>query len=116
MPSALAGTRVLFGEKPEPLLYVSAGQIGAIVPYGVAGRTTVDVVDVNGVRSGAVNAALAASAPGLFTIDASGSGQAAALNQDGSLNGRLSPVRRGRWWCYSGRVRGRRFRRGGMEC
>ncbi len=96
VPSALAGTRVLFGGQPAPLLYVSAGQIGAIVPYGVAGRTTVDVVvDANGVRSEAVNVALAASAPGLFTVDSSGKGQAAALNQDGSLNGRLSPVRAG---------------------
>lgn len=96
VPGALAGTRVLFGGQPAPLLYVSAGQIGAIVPYSAAGRTTVDVVvDANGVRSEAVNAALAASAPGLFTVDASGKGQAAALNQDGSLNGRLSPVSAG---------------------
>ena len=96
VPGALAGTRVLFGGQPAPLLYVSAGQIGAIVPYSVAGRTTVDVVvDANGVRSEAVNVALAAAAPGLFTVDSSGKGQAAALNQDGSLNGPLSPVSAG---------------------
>ena len=84
VPSVLAGTRVLFGGQPAPLLYVSGGQIGAIVPYGVAGRSTVDVfVDANGARSEPVNAALAAAAPGLFTVDASGKGQAAALNQDG---------------------------------
>ncbi|MFN0101871.1 MAG: putative Ig domain-containing protein [Bryobacteraceae bacterium] len=96
VPVALAGTRVLFGGQAAPLLYVSAGQIGAIVPYSVAGRTTVDVVvDANGVRSAALNVPLAASAPGLFTVDASGKGQAAAFNQDGTLNGRAAPVRAG---------------------
>lgn len=96
VPGALAGTRVLFGGQPAPLLYVSAQQIGAIVPYMIAGRSTVDVVvDANGVRSEAVNVPLAASAPGLFTVDASGKGQAAALNQDGSLNGRTSPIKPG---------------------
>ena len=96
IPSALAGTRVLFGGTPAPLLYVSANQIGAIVPYGVAGRTTVDVVvEANGVRSETASVALTASAPGLFTVDSSGKGQAAALNQDGALNGRSTPLRAG---------------------
>lgn len=96
VPGALAGTRVLFGGQPAPLLYVSAGQVGAIVPYSVAGRTTVDVVvDANGVRSAALNVPLAASAPGLFTVDASGKGQAAALNQDGTLNARTAAARAG---------------------
>ena len=38
---------------------------------------------------------VAAAAPGLFTIDASGKGQAAALNQDGSVNGKATPIRAG---------------------
>jgi uncharacterized protein (TIGR03437 family) len=96
VPGALAGTRVLFAGLPAPLLYVSAGQIGAIVPFGVTGRTTVDVeVDANGVRSPAVTLPVVASAPGLFTADATGKGQAAALNQDGTLNGRGMGVRAG---------------------
>jgi uncharacterized protein (TIGR03437 family) len=96
VPGALAGTRVLIGGQPAPLLYVSAGQIGAIVPYSMAGRTAVDVVvDANGVRSEAVTVPLAAAAPGLFTVDASGKGQAAALNGDGTLNGTARPVAAG---------------------
>jgi uncharacterized protein (TIGR03437 family) len=35
------------------------------------------------------------TAPGLFTADASGSGQAAALNEDGSLNSNSDPAARG---------------------
>ncbi len=96
VPTALAGTRVLFAGLPAPLLYVSAGQIGAIVPYGLGAQPNVDVVvESAGVRSEAVRVAIAAAAPGLFTIDASGKGQAAALNQDGTVNGRSAPVRAG---------------------
>jgi uncharacterized protein (TIGR03437 family) len=96
VPSAVAGTRVLFGGQPAPLLYVSATQIGAIVPFAIRGRTTVDVVvDANGVRSEALNVSVVTAAPGLFTVDASGKGQAAALNQDGSLNASRSPARLG---------------------
>ncbi|MBI2689814.1 MAG: putative Ig domain-containing protein [Acidobacteria bacterium] len=96
VPVVLAGTRVLFNGQPAPLLYVSAGQIGTIVPYTIGGRTSVDVVvDAAGVRSEPVTMSLAASAPGLFTVEASGRGQAAALNQDGSLNGPSRPIRAG---------------------
>jgi uncharacterized protein (TIGR03437 family) len=96
IPASLAGTRVLFGGIAAPLLYVSASQIGAIVPYDIASRTTVDVVvDASGVRSAASDYAVAPSTPGLFTANASGRGQAAALNQDGSLNGAANPARAG---------------------
>jgi uncharacterized protein (TIGR03437 family) len=96
VPTALAGTRVFFAGQAAPLLYVSAGQIGAIVPYGLGAQPNVDVVvESAGVRSEAVRVAIAAAAPGLFTIDASGKGQAAALNQDGTVNGRSAPVRAG---------------------
>ena len=85
--TALAGSRVLFNGIPAPLLYVRNDQIGAIVPYGVAGQTTVQVVVENqGVPSGVLTIPVSRSAPGLFTATASGSGQAAALNQDQSIN------------------------------
>lgn len=96
VPGALAGTRVLFGGQPAPLLYVSASQIGAIVPYSAGGGSDVEVVvDSNGVRSAPVRVAVAPAAPGLFTVDASGKGQAAALNQDGTLNAKSAPARPG---------------------
>lgn len=96
VPASLAGTRVLFGGQAAPLLYVSAGQIGAIVPYSVAGKATIDVVvDANGVRSEALSVPVAAAVPGLFTADASGKGQAAALNQDGTVNGRTQAAKAG---------------------
>jgi len=96
VPVSLAGTRVLFGGQAAPLLYVSAGQIGAIVPYSVTGRETVDVVvDANGVRSDPLTVKVAAAVPGLFTADASGKGQAAALNQDATVNSRAQAAKPG---------------------
>jgi uncharacterized protein (TIGR03437 family) len=38
---------------------------------------------------------VAGSAPGVFTLDATGTGQAAVLNQDGSVNSATNPAARG---------------------
>jgi len=96
IPTALAGTRVFVAGLPAPLLYVSGTQIGAIVPYLAGGRPEAEVVvEAAGVRSAAVLAPMGRSGPGLFTADASGKGQAAALNQDGTVNSAGNPVRAG---------------------
>ncbi len=39
----LGGTQVLFDGVAAPLIYVSAGQVNTIVPYGVAGASTTRV-------------------------------------------------------------------------
>lgn len=94
--TALAGARVLFDGVAAPLIYVSDQQSSAIVPYAVAGKTTVDVqVEYNGVRSSAVNVPVFESRFGVFTLDASGQGQAAVVNQDGSINSPSNPAARG---------------------
>jgi uncharacterized protein (TIGR03437 family) len=48
-----------------------------------------------GVQSNMVTVPVAASAPGVFTLSASGKGQAAVLNQDYTLNGPHAPASRG---------------------
>jgi len=96
LETALGGTRVLFDSFAAALVYAQANQVSAIVPYGVGGRTSTEVtVEVQGVRSRPFSVAVAESAPALFTIDASGRGQGAILNQDYSLNGSRSPARKG---------------------
>jgi uncharacterized protein (TIGR03437 family) len=83
----VAGTRVLFDGAAAPLIYTTAGQVSAIVPYGVAGRVSTRIeVEYQGVRSAVVDQRVADSAPGIFTLSTLGSGQAAAVNQDGSIN------------------------------
>jgi uncharacterized protein (TIGR03437 family) len=92
----LGDVRLTFDGIAAPLLYAGAGQVSAIVPYAITGRTTTSVqLEHGGARSAAVNVSVVPSGPGIFTVDASGAGQGAILNQDGSLNGRSRRATRG---------------------
>lgn len=93
--TASDGVRVLFDGKPAPLLYASATQINTIVPYEVTGNATQIEVQNNGGPTIAWGVPVAPSAPGIFTRDSTGIGQAAVLNQDGSVNSVSSPAARG---------------------
>ncbi|MBS1874187.1 MAG: SMP-30/gluconolactonase/LRE family protein [Acidobacteria bacterium] len=91
--SALSGTRVLFDGVAAPLLYAGLSQINAIVPYSVAGKSIVRVqVEVQGLIGDSFDIAVRDAAPGLFTADQSGVGQAAAVNQAGSINSAAAPA------------------------
>lgn len=92
----LAGTKVLFDGIAAPLIYARRDQLSAVAPLSLAGRSTTEIKIVrNGVESGPVRLPVAAARPGLFTQNASGKGQAAALNQDGSLNSKDRPAAHG---------------------
>jgi uncharacterized protein (TIGR03437 family) len=89
----LAGTRVLFDGVASPMIYTSANQVSAVVPFAVTGKTsTVVRTEYNGVQSGGLQISAADSAPALFTANASGTGQIAALNQDASINSPANPA------------------------
>ena len=93
LPTIIGATQVLINGKPAPLLYVSANQINAIVPYevGASGTATIQVVS-NGLPSASWGVPVAPSAPSMFAADSTGVGQAAVLNQDNSLNGSSNPA------------------------
>jgi len=92
----VAGTQVLFNGTAAPLIYTRADQVAAIVPNGVAGQESVQVqVKYNGQTAPAFTTTPAVTAPGLFTLDQSGQGQAAILNQDNSINTAANPAERG---------------------
>ena len=96
LATTLADTRIFFNDVPAPLVYVSDRQSSAIVPYAVAGQASVDVqVEYKGVRSDPVTVPVLTSRPGVFSVDASGQGQGAILNEDGTLNSPSNPARRG---------------------
>ena len=88
-----SGVTVLFNGTPGMIVGASANRITAIVPDTVAGSK----VQVSGSYQNAptfsISVPVAPAAPGLFTADMSGVGQAMATNQDGSANSaaRLSP-------------------------
>ncbi len=95
VPTSVAGTSVYFGSLSAPVLYTSSNQVAAIVPFGVSGAQVPVLVSYNGQFSSALSAAIATAVPAIFTLNGSGAGQAAAINQDGSVNGASKPAKSG---------------------
>jgi uncharacterized protein (TIGR03437 family) len=92
----LGRTQVLFDGYPGTILAVTPTQINAIVPEGVTVPTTVSIqVEVDATSSLSVTLPMAPAAPALWTSDLSGSGQAAIVNHDGSINSASNPAARG---------------------
>ena len=92
----LADTQVLFNGIPAPLLAASSSQVHAVVPQGVSSDSTVDIVlTFKGTVSAPVTLPVKPASPALFTLDGSGQGQSAALNQDGKVNTSAQPADRG---------------------
>ena len=84
------GVQVLIGGVPAPLTYVSSTQINAVVPYEISSvRNPSLQVIYNSQSSNTIATTAVASSPGIFATG--GSGQAAILNQDGSVNDALHP-------------------------
>ncbi len=96
LPNAsLGGTQVLFNGRLAPLFYASATQLNLQVPYSLGDGSTCEVqVLVNGLVKSRATVDVAAASPGIFTV-AAGSGQVAALNEDGSVNSADRPAARG---------------------
>jgi len=85
--TSLSATGVTFNGTAAPIIYASASQTAVLVPYAIAGASTATVVvTYQNQTTASFQASVAATAPGIFTLDASGSGAAVAFNQDGSLN------------------------------
>jgi uncharacterized protein (TIGR03437 family) len=87
LTNSLGGTQVLFDGTPAPLLYTSGGQVSAIVPYAVDGKAGTQVTVRNGSNvSDTIALPVTAAAPAIFSVDYTGSGQGAILNQDLTVN------------------------------
>lgn len=96
LSTAILGTRVFFDGIPAPLLYTTQDQVSAIVPYSVEGRSRTSLrVERQGVASLPFILTVARTLPGIFTLDQSGTGQGAIVNEDGTLNGPDNPAARG---------------------
>ena len=92
----LAGTRVLFDGFPAPLLYASAKQISAVVPFSLTGKSSTQIrVEHRGALSSAVTSAVAPTSPAVFTANESGTGQGAIRNQNGTVNSAANPAAAG---------------------
>jgi uncharacterized protein (TIGR03437 family) len=75
---------VLFNGEPAAILYAQNGQVNAIAPFTLIPGTPVTVeVEYNGSRT-SVTATVESVRPQIFTLDGSGSGQAAMLRTEPS--------------------------------
>ncbi len=86
------GTAVLFNGIAAQLLYVSPDQINAVVPDRLSSDGTV-TVRIGGQTAAEVPAG--AASPGIYTLDGTGIGEAAAVNADLTVNSPLNPAQRG---------------------
>jgi len=95
--TTLSGTQVLFDGVPAPLLYASGGQVAAVVPYSADGKPGTQVQVKNGtLSSDPIALPVTPVAPSIFSVDMSGTGPAAVLNEDGlTVNSAAAPAAKG---------------------
>ncbi|HYP14552.1 MAG TPA: hypothetical protein VEQ63_11565, partial [Bryobacteraceae bacterium] len=97
LDTLVAETRVVFDGVAAPLIYVSENQIGAIVPYSVAGKSSTEMqVEYRGTRSNTVQLSVTEASPAFFTASANGRGQGGFLNEDLSYNNPANPTEKGK--------------------
>ncbi len=100
-PAELGGVQVFFDSKPAPLLYVQSQQINALAPFELVPYTATNVrVEYNGATVGTFIETVGLSTgalsfdvdPAVFRLAPGFSTQAAAINQDGTVNGPAYPA------------------------
>jgi uncharacterized protein (TIGR03437 family) len=76
MPTALNGTQVYIGSEPLQLLYVSPGQINALLPATLTPGQAYSLVVADGIaQSAPLSFTVTDAQPALYAVDGSGSGQ-----------------------------------------
>lgn len=79
-PQSLNNVSVYINGRQAPLYFVSPGQINALVPYATQGPTATIVIQNGSATSNTVTVPVAATAPGVFSTDATGTGFGAVLH------------------------------------
>ena len=97
LANTLAGCQLLVDGTPAPLVYVQANQVSAILPYELTPLIANNHLDYarmvcNGVPGNVAEFTAVAAAPAIFSAASNGTGQAAILNQNGSLNSAANPA------------------------
>lgn len=96
LPTTLGGVSLSFIGAPAPLYMVSPTEVICVVPYATkpgAGGVSTAFTYQNGAQSYNMNAIrLAATTPGIFTLDQSAGGSAIVVHADGSLVSAAKPA------------------------
>jgi uncharacterized protein (TIGR03437 family) len=92
-PLALSGVQVFFDGQAAPLLYVQSQQVNLLAPFELSGKTSTAItLQYNQATFGPVTVPVQFGEPGIFRLQPGASSQAAALNQDGTVNGPSNPA------------------------
>jgi uncharacterized protein (TIGR03437 family) len=87
VPASLADVQVWFGDVAGRVLLGYQAQINVIAPFELGPGSSVKLqVLYFGIPSAQIGMPAASAAPGLFTQNSSGTGLAAVINQDGTVN------------------------------
>lgn len=90
--NTLNNVQVLIGGTAAPILYASDHQINTIVPFGVSGTSTGIQVVYQGELLASTTVQIQDASPAVFSLDGSGGGPGAILNQDGSVSSLNNPA------------------------
>lgn len=94
--TTLCDTEVTFNGNPSPIVYARSDTVSAVVPLGIVQNHVRVQVSYRGIRSRQVNVPISGVVPGIYTLDSSGSGPAAARRwPDYSIVGPANPASRG---------------------
>jgi uncharacterized protein (TIGR03437 family) len=91
-PATLNSVTVLINGKAAPIYFVSAGQINCLVPYSTTGATATIVVQNGTASSNTVTVPVAATSPGIYSLDQSGTGAGAIEHANGSVVNAANPA------------------------
>lgn len=92
--TSAGGLEVFVDDQPAPIIFSRADQAAFVIPNEVSERMWIRFRR-NGLDSSTESFPVRNASPGLFTVNSSGGGQAAALNQDGSINSSANPAAAG---------------------
>jgi uncharacterized protein (TIGR03437 family) len=98
LPTTIQNVQVLINGTPSPIYYLGPNQINFQVPKSIPSSGTADVLvqrTDTGQILGNFPLAMDVASPAIFTINGSGQGQVAAINQDGTVNGQTNPAPNG---------------------
>lgn len=92
----LGETKVFFDGLQAPILYSSHSQINTIIPCNTDGDSESSIsIEYRSIRSEPYKIKLQKAAPGIFTLNGSGTGPAVVVNDNNTLNGIDNPASKG---------------------
>jgi uncharacterized protein (TIGR03437 family) len=94
--TTIGGVQVLINGFASPMIYASASQVSAVVPYELKLFTTATIsIRYLGQTSNFVSVNVTTTSPGVFTANSSGTGPGAILNSNLSVNSPSNAAARG---------------------